>query len=400
MIRKHPVSTPVVSDRCDTRDGVSPQHHSVDYWRKEAEHATLNLRVVQQLTKDVLTSQHQDVDVDSIAKNIVECMEREWDERERVLRAEYEVKLCDVEERYKRDLVQLVEESKRLDSALLCIKGLCDAQEENGSDGIVSGRVSLDVETIAEHEYMMRSQEEKSTPRHCLDDSKVHPPVLSEDDGKIESCTVTSSSVDGDGEMDSSVMYARAEDGKELHLSNDSFCPVVAYRGEDPDVLTENAMDRILDHPGRMYRGSAYKAKYGEGKYASLQTWRIPSLETRTLLVKEIQELETKLKKKVLCDSVESKEDTKIDVVEEDEFVRTIQALGQTSPTTTGLMIQHVSDSWAVQKHAGKDVDVNTSGTKTAAATKKSGKKSSFLGRQPISLNQVFSSGPGMWAYN
>ena len=364
---------------------------SVEYWRKEAEHATLYLRVVQQLTKEVLVSQQNDVDVDRVAKNIVQCMEREWEDRERVLREEFKVTLGQVEERYKRELAQVVEESKRLDSALLYIKGLCDGHED-GFEGVLERAEEDLVHVVA------RAHENDDVLRQ--DGAEMKRAVMWDDeDGKIESYDGTSSSVE-DGEIeydvaeDLSVMYARDEG---LRVSHDSFCPVVAFRGEDPEVLTENAMDRILDHPGRMYRGSAYKSKYVGGKHVSTPSWRIPSLHTRTMLVKEIQELETKLKKKTVSDSVESKDEPKFDVVEEDEFVRTIQALGETSPTTAGLMIQHVSDSWAVQRHTGKDADVNR--VKKSAPSTKGSKKSSFLGRQPISLNEVFSSSTPMWTH-
>lgn len=335
----------------------------VEYWKREAEHASLNLRVVQQLTKDVLKSQHQDVDVDGVAKNIIKCMEHEWNERERGLREEYEGKLSALEERYKKELVRVVEESKRLDSALVCIKGLCDGHDE---ESISQGNVVEDVER----------------------------PLW--EDGMIESCGVSSSSLDdGDVECDeaSTVMYTRP-DGEGLKVSKESSCHVVGYRGEDPDVLTENAMDRILDHPGRMYKGLMYKSTCLEGKHASPPSWRIPSVHTRTMLVKEIRELETRLKQKAVSDSVQSKE-SQVDVAEEDEFVRTIQALGENSPTMAGLMIQHVSDSWAVQKHAGKDAQASVDARRKPSITGVS-KKSSFLERQPISLNEVFSS-PSMW---
>jgi len=361
--------------------------NSVEYWRKEAEHATLNLRVVQQLTKEMLVSQQRDVDVDRVAKNILQCMEHEWEDRERVLREEFKVTLGQVEERYKRELIQVVEESKRLDSALLCIKGLCDGHED-GFEGILE-RAEEELAPAHGNDEVLRRDGVEMTQGRTWD----------AEDGKIESCDGTSSSaedgeIEYDVEEDPSVMYAR-DDG--LRVSHDSFCPVVAFRGEDPDVLTENAIDRILDHPGRMYTGSAYKSKYVDGTHVSTPSWRIPSVHTRTMLMREIQELETKLRKKTVSDSVESKEDPKFDVVEEEDFVRTIQALGETSPTTAGLMIQHVSDSWAVQRHTGRDADMDRM-TKSAPSTKGS-KKSSFLGRQPISLNEVLSSSTPMWTH-
>lgn len=78
----------------------------------------------------------------------------------------------------------------------------------------------------------------------------------------------------------------------------------------------------------------------------------------------------------------------------EDEFVQTIKALGDSSPTTADLLTQHMSDSW-VQKYAKKVAAVPGVGPTGKAVG--SSVRSSFLKRSPISLAEVLSSSNAMW---
>jgi hypothetical protein len=196
-------------------------------------------------------------------------------------------------------------------------------------------------------------------------------------------------------------------------------CSVVGYRGELPDVLTENSLDRILDKP---FCGE-------EARYSP--SWKIPSIHTRTAMIPQehIMALEKRLKKnrqewsmRAAGDerSVEAvpgektfggvRDDTGIGgavrddagvggavrddniVGEDDAFLRTIKALGDTSPKMANVLTQHVTDSWAVKQYR-KHSTVNT---KEDTAVQK--KKSSFLQRTPIPLQKMFeSSGTPFW---
>lgn len=383
---------------------------SADYWKREAEQARLNLRILQQVSKEVMVSQHHDshgeTDIQSLTKTVYDCLEREWEERECFLRAEYEKKLRDLEERHRKDMAHVVEESKRLDSALYYIKGLCDAHDDDGqgigalvgegnTDTVVSDTVvhCVDVETPDARGHACESCRIEPNVTMHLSDEKLH------EEGLLYETPPFSNDDADDRIAGESVMYARPDAA--LHTPKDSFCPIIGYRGENPDIITENAMDRILDQPTHEYRGRVYRSvsKHGTGVRDSVSpTWKIPSIHTRTKLIKEIQVLEKRLRQRKVDASsdviTEEGNQPRGNEEEEDEFVRTIKALGETSPTTANVMIQHVTDSWAVQKHAFKDHEKEVRDMK---CRKDGNRKSSFLERQPISITEVFSSATPMW---
>ena len=233
------------------------------------------------------------------------------------------------------------------------------------------------------------------------------------------------------------MIYSRHDD--EFQCIKESFCPIREYRGENPGVLTENNMDRILDHPKSAHQGNKAstsrlpssrrdrsKDEFGrldkltpaQGTDSDSPTaWKIPSVHTRTRLL--VEELEGKLKSRQLAlerkdvslgvtwkddanDGVDTTRaqgdnalETGLGLEAEDEFVRTIKALGDSSPTTANLLTQHVSDSW-VQKYAKKSASVP--GDLVAGKPDGVSIRSSFLRRSPISLAEVLSSSSPLWA--
>jgi len=377
----------------------------VAYWKRQAEDATRNVKILEHVAK-----------MDGRSEDVFHTVKDWWDEREQGLREEYEKKLLDMEMAYTRDVELAMMERKRLDSALNCIRH------------VTTSLSPLEIEEEDAAEGGEEDEEDGSTI--------VHHVVVGDDE------TVS----------DGSVMYTREEEeeSKGQVGCERNRCSVVGYRGELPDVLTENSLDRILDKP---FCGE-------EARYSP--SWKIPSIHTRTAMIPQehIMALEKRLKKnrqewsmRAAGDerSVEAvpgektfggvrddagiggavrddagvggavrdddagvggavrddagiggavRDDAGIGgavrddnvVGEDDAFLRTIKALGDTSPKMANVLTQHVTDSWAVKQY-GKHSTVNT---KEDTAVQK--KKSSFLQRTPIPLQKMFeSSGTPCW---
>ena len=357
------------------------------YWKNEAERARRNLRVLQHVSKELLAGETRGGQ--SVMQKIMKLFDGEWKEKERELVESYERKLKDLEAKYRKDVTLVMEERGRLDSALNCIRGLCDIGEEDqvlvespGASTVVHNvHCMVDQSIISGFEVDMGSEEGQAN------------------DGSEESLSPSDN-----------VVYTREESYQKQEIR--SSCGVVGYKGEIPDVLTENAMNRILDDP-RPYRSALHTkgtlnadkgTKYWRTSYeVPSPSWKIPSATTRTQLIKEIEGLETRLKHRqdrrglvsnlgTVRDSAE--DNNPIEEEDDDEFVRTIKALGDSSPTTANLLTQHVSDSWAVQKYA----TTRPSSSDTDSGKSFDKKKSSFLQRQPIAIAQVFESSTPAWS--
>lgn len=375
-----------------------------------------------------------------------------------------ERRLRELEAIHKADVALLLEESQRTSNALLCIRGLCDYQQTSEREespcagdllaaliseagieacGTEVGEVDEADERTVVHEVIGGEIEEDGGGNggNGGDDAGGDSGDRGTDDGDVASASV-GDSVDLDSPYsvsDRSVIYSRQDD--EVCIK-ESFCQIREYRGENPGVLTENNMDRILDHPkstsmskgntanklhspnprcgpGNDQLGSCNELGLGQGTDPDSPTaWKIPSVHTRTRLL--VEELERKLRSRQAAidrkdisfgvtwkdnagDGVDTGgahgdkalSDPRLGLEGEDEFVRTIRALGDSSPTTANLLTQHVSDSW-VQKYARK----SSSAPGGMAAGKPGGAsiRSSFLKRSPISLAEVFSSGSTSWA--
>ena len=333
----------------------------------------------------------------------------ELKERERKLVEFYQAKIRDLEQVHKSDVAMLLEESKRLDNALLCIRGLCDFQQTAERDESPCADDLL-AAVLSEAGFSDGSVGEIDEIGEIEEQTVVHH-VLLDGHANIDLCTpmaevqvvedeANAGTEDGDmASYDSSdngsVVYTRGDDV----CVKDSFCPIRDFRGEDPGVITENGLDRILDHPSSTYEGNtaqrSHRFKHAmdamdarEGRvYAQAHAqphtqphtqshsvdspaegWKIPSVHTRTRLYAEVEALEKKLrnrqlaaKQKIAVDSEDNNETDKqndtelndtsnchlmLDQESDDEFVRTIKALGDSSPTMANLLTQHVSDSW------------------------------------------------------
>lgn len=311
----------------------------VAYWKREAEEARRNLKILEYVTK-----------MDGKSEEIFHTVREWWNEREQRLREEYEKKLLDMEMAYTRDVEMAMVERKRLDSALNCIRHVTTSlsQLEEMDDG----------STI------------------------VHHVVPDEEDCGVENVS------------DGSVVYTREEEEEERECKvgcEGNRCSVVGYRGEIPDVLTENSLNRILDKP-----------LCGDEKRAfESPSWKIPSIHTRTAMIPQehVVALEKRLKRRqewstrvVRDDDAKNvaadvrDDDAKNIIGEDDAFVRTIKALGDSSPKTANVLTQHVTDSWAVKKY-GKHGNV---GRQEDTFVQR--KKSTFLQRPPIPLQRMFES--------
>jgi len=346
---------------------------------------------------------------------------------------------------HKADVALLLEESQRTSSALLCIRGLCDYQQTSEREESPCADELLAALISGADEFGGLDEADQRTVVHDVIGDGFGGDGDGDGDGdrRTEDGDVASvgDSVDLGSpysESDRSVIYSR-EDG-ELCVK-ESFCQIREYRGENPGVLTENNMDRILDHPtsksayagntggkrrspkprgdrGSDTLGRSSTPVNGQGTDSDSPTaWKIPSVHTRTRLL--VEDLERKLKSrqaaiehKDVTDGVTWKDQVG-DVVDtgraledgawsdpglgldaEDEFVQTIKALGDSSPTTADLLTQHMSDSW-VQKYAKKVAAVPGVGPTGKAVG--SSVRSSFLKRSPISLAEVLSSSNAMW---
>jgi hypothetical protein len=356
------------------------------YWKREAESAKRNLRVLQHVSKELLAGETKGGE--SVMQKIMALFDVEWKEKERELVESYERKLRDLEEKYRKDVALVVEERGRLDSALNCIRGLCDIGDEDqvlvespGASTVVHNvQCAVDQSITSGFEVDMGSEEGQAN------------------DGSEESMSPSDD-----------VIYTREESDQKQDVR--SSYGVVGYKGEIPDVLTENAMNRILDDPrpysiSHQTKGALIadkSTKYWRTSYeVPSPTWKIPSATTRTQLIQEIEGLETRLKHRQdrrgqvsnLGPVRDSAEDTNpVEEEDDDEFVRTIKALGDSSPTTANLLAQHVSDSWAVQKYA----TTRPSSSDTDSGKSFDKKKSSFLQRQPIAIAQVFETSTPAW---
>lgn len=330
------VSWPNVEDCNNMRD--------VAYWKREAEDARRHLKILEYVTK-----------MDGKSEEIFHTVKEWWNEREQRLREEYEKKLLDMEMAYTRDVEMAMVERKRLDSALNCIRHVTTSLsplegEEEMDDG--------DGSTIVHH-------------------------VVADDDCGVENVS------------DGSVVYTREEEEeRECKVGCErNRCSVVGYRGEIPDVLTENSLNRILDKP-----------LCGDEKRAfESPSWKIPSIHTRTAMIPQehVVALEKRLKSRQEWsrrgvrddekDIVGAVRDDEKDIGEDDAFVRTIKALGDSSPKTANVLTQHVTDSWAVKKY-GKHGNVDQGHDGRQEDTSMQRKKSTFLQRPPIPLQRMFES--------
>ena len=376
--------------------------------------------------------------------------------REQRMVESYERRIRELEAIHKADVALLLEESKRTNDALVCIRGLCDFQQTSDREdspcaddllaAVLSEAAALEeagspvqIGTMGGMGCGMTSDGASVGERG--DDVTVVHEVLVEDDTRTEDGDVASivdSLCSLDSMSDRSVIYSRQDDDVQV---KDSFCPIRDYRGENPGVLTENNLDRILDHPTSTFQGNTASRSRSPHVHGAIvkekeqsrervraqdvespSAWKIPSVHTRTRLL--VEDLERKLKNRQAAlerkdatdtekrgdqmlhgtSSVEADHAADEDVETgqgllsldpEDEFVRTIRALGDSSPTTANLLTQHVSDSW-VQKYAAKPSFA--SGNAAANKVTSSSSRSSFLKRSPISLTEVFSSSSPLWA--
>ncbi|KAI8109057.1 hypothetical protein M9435_005473 [Picochlorum sp. BPE23] len=321
----------------DVRDGEDCNNNNVRgvaYWKREAEEARRNLKILEYVTK-----------MDGKSEEIFHTVREWWNEREQRLREEYEKKLLDMEMAYTRDVEMAMVERKRLDSALNCIRHVT---------------TSL-------------------SPLEEMDDGStiVHHVVADEEDCGVENVS------------DGSVVYTREEEEEEeeRECKVGNRCSVVGYRGEIPDVLTENSLNRILDKP----------LCGDEKRVFESPSWKIPSIHTRTAMIPQehVVALEKRLKRRQEWSTRVVRDDDEKDVAggvrddvvgEDDAFVRTIKALGDSSPKTANVLTQHVTDSWAVKKY-GKHGNVSRQ-----EDTFVQRKKSTFLQRPPIPLQGMFES--------
>lgn len=429
--------------------------------RNSREHSTFNkadefrassTTPVRLLAADGLGYEHEDdayVVIGELRREVARLEEREAE----ICRL-YEARIRELESVHKSDVTMLLEESKRLDNALLCIRGLCDFQQTTEredspcadellaavlSEAGFSGGEDDDEEETVVHNVMLDGLTEYCDMRTHVVESMDRKEVQGEDgteDGDVASVGLSD-------EREDDVIYTR-EDEDDLFVK-DSFCQIRDFRGENPGVLTESNMDRILDQPSKFQGNAAHRshkfknamdamdARVGRAQahaqaHAQAQSvdsvdspasgWKIPSVHTRTRLYAEVEALEKKLRNRKLlshgkekivvegapgdCQDDDDGDDVGgdyraadnhlllVDHESDDEFVRTIKALGDSSPTTANLLTQHVSDSW-VQKYAKKASATKAGGGSTGLT------KSSFLKRSPISLVEVFSSSTPLW---
>ena len=379
------------------------------------------------------------------------------EEREAEICRLYEARIRELESVHKSDVTMLLEESKRLDNALLCIRGLCDFQQTTEredspcADELLAAVLSEagfsgceddeEEETVVHNVTPLDGHTEYCDMRTPVVESMDRKEVQEEDgteDGDVASVGLSD-------EREDDVIYTREDD--DALFVKDSFCQIRDFRGENPGVLTESNMDRILDQPSSTFQGNAAHRSHkfknamdamdarGGRAQAHAQAhaqaraqaqsvdsvdspasgWKIPSVHTRTRLYAEVEVLEKKLRNRKLLahgkekivvegapgdlqDDCQDDDDYRaadnhlllVDHESDDEFVRTIKALGDSSPTTANLLTQHVSDSW-VQKYAKKASAAKAGGGSSGST------KSSFLKRSPISLVEVLSSTPLLW---